>query len=381
MITVKKSNLGLQNSVMVALICAIILLFVGCSPKPDVFQWQIPEGFPTPNVPVDNPMTKEKVSLGKALFFEPALSGNGAMSCSTCHRAENAFSEPRPTSSGSTGEAGRRNALALVNVAYNGSLTWAHNGIDTIEQQLMIPLFNQHPVEMGVTGNEKAVLARFNTDEYKSLFTQAFGDEQVSFDRMVKALASFVRSLTSFDSAFDDYAYNNNDAALNASQLRGLDLFFSERLECFHCHGGFNFTQSSQHAFQQLDLRPFHNTGLYDVDGNGAYPESDQGLIEVTRNRKDMGRFRAPTLRNIALTAPYMHDGSLADLDAVIAFYAAGGLGNGSKSPLKSPFMPGFVLTVEEHQDLKAFLHSLTDMNFITSLDNQADVNPPSVNQ
>jgi cytochrome c peroxidase len=189
-----------------------------------------------------------------------------------------------------------------------------------------------------------------------------------------------VRSLTSFNSPFDDYAYRSNDAALSESQLKGMELFFSERLECFHCHGGFNFTQSSQHAFQQLDLRPFHNTGLYNIDGQGAYPETDQGLIEVTRDPRDMGRFRAPTLRNIALTAPYMHDGSLTNLDAVIAFYAAGGAGDGIKSPLKSAFMPGFVLTPEEHQDLKAFLHSLTDESFVNNEINHAVKNPPKVN-
>lgn len=359
----------------------VMFAVLGCSPKPTPYQWQIPEGFPAPNVPVDNPITNEKVELGKALFFEPALSGNGAMSCSTCHMPEHAFSEPRKTSSGSTGQQGRRNALALVNVAYNGSLTWAHNGIETIEQQLMIPLFNEHPIEMGITGNEEVVLARFETEDYQELFENAFGDEQISLDRMIKALASYVRSLTSFNSAFDDYAYNQNDAALNESQLRGMELFFSERLECFHCHGGFNFTQSSQHAFQQLDLQPFHNTGLYNVDGSGAYPETDQGLVEVTFRAKDMGRFRAPTLRNIALTAPYMHDGSLPNLDAVIAFYAAGGLGAGVNSTLKSVFMPGFVLTTEEHADLKAFLNSLTDKDFISSSLNQAALNPPKVNQ
>lgn len=376
-----RTNYRLINTSIIVTILVAVGGLIGCSPEPTAYQWQLPKGFPAPNVPADNPITHEKVKLGKALFFEPALSGNGAMSCSTCHMPENAFSEPRPTSSGSTGEIGRRNALALVNVAYNGSLTWAHNGIDTIEQQLMIPLFNEHPIEMGLTGNEEIVLARFDTDDYKALFEDAFGDEQINLDRIVKSLASYVRSLTSFNAAFDDYAYNQNDDAMNESQLRGMALFFSERLECFHCHGGFNFTQSSQHAFQQLDLRPFHNTGLYDIDGNGAYPESDQGLIEVTRDPRDMGRFRAPTLRNIALTAPYMHDGSLMNLDAVIAFYSAGGLGNGRDNPLKSSFMPGFVLTQEEHQDLKAFLHSLTDTQFVNNPDNQADVIPPKVNQ
>ena len=359
----------------------VMVCLVGCSPKPTPYQWNVPQGFPAPNVPADNPITYEKIELGKALFFEPSLSGNGAMSCSSCHIPEHAFAEPRKTSSGSTGELGRRNALALVNVAYSGSLTWAHNGLQTIEQQLMIPLFNEHPIEMGITGNEEQVLARFDTADYRHLFNGAFGDDQITMDRIVKSLASYVRSLTSFSSAFDDYAYNQNDDALNESQLRGMELFFSERLECFHCHGGFNFTQSSQHAFQQLDLRPFHNTGLYNIDGKGAYPQSDQGLIEVTLDPQDMGRFRAPTLRNIELTAPYMHDGSLPTLDAVIAFYAAGGLGEGANSPIKSLFMPGFTLTEQEHNDLKSFLISLTDQEFINNEANQAHINPPKVNQ
>ena len=348
-----------------------------CKPSPTPYQWQIPEGFPTPTIPADNPMTVEKVALGRALFYEPALSGNGAMSCSTCHQPDRAFSEPRTRSSGSTGDAIRRNAMALVNVGYNGSLTWAHNGLGSIEEQLLIPMFNEHPIEMGITGNEEEVLARFDTDEYRQLFKAAFGDDAINFDRVVKSLASFVRSLTSFNSPFDDYAYRQDDSALSESALRGMELFFSERLECFHCHGGFNFTQSSQHAFQQLDLRPFHNTGLYNLDGEGAYPESDQGLYELTQEPNDMGRFRAPTLRNIALTAPYMHDGSLATLDAVIAFYAAGGLGEGAKSPLKSPFVPGFELTPEEFNDLKAFLHSLTDETFVNNAEHHAPIVPP----
>ncbi len=369
-----------MNKFKLGWLIACVPILWSCNPAPEPYAWQIPDGFPTPNVPQDNPMSDAKVELGKALFFEPALSGNGAMSCSTCHLPEHAFSEPRTTSSGSTGDHVRRNAMALVNVAYNGNLTWAHNGLTSIEQQLMIPLFNEHPVEMGITGNEQRVLARFDTEDYHTLFAQAFGDDAITWDRIVKGLASYVRSLTSFNSRFDDYAYRQDDSALSASELRGMELFFSERLECFHCHGGFNFTQSSQHAFQQLDLRPFHNTGLYNVNGEGAYPDSDQGLIEITLDPKDMGRFRAPTLRNIALTAPYMHDGSLATLDAVIAFYAAGGLGEGASSPIKSPFMTGFVLTPEEHDDLKAFLHSLTDPEFIESSQTHAPINPPKVN-
>ena len=180
-------------------------------------------------------------------------------------------------------------------------------------------------------------------------------------------MSSFVRSLLSFDSPFDQYTYQGQDDALSDSAKRGMVLFFSERLECFHCHGGFNFTQSSQHEFQQLDLRPFHNTGLYNDDNQGAYPVSDQGLIEVTLNAQDMGHFRAPSLRNIAITAPYMHDGSVKSLSDVIDFYAVGGRGAGQNSPLKSGFVKGFTLTEQEQQDLIAFLDSLTDKNFLNN--------------
>ena len=170
-------------------------------------------------------------------------------------------------------------------------------------------------------------------------FEAAYGDDTPNLNNIVKALASYVRSLVSFNSAFDNYAYAQDDDALTAQQLEGLNLFFSERTECFHCHGGLNFTQSSKHSFQPFTAQPFHNTGLYNEDGKGSYPESDMGLYSVTHNKHDMGKFRAPTLRNIALTAPYMHDGSIATLDEVIEFYARGGNLAESPNPYRSPFI------------------------------------------
>ena len=353
---------------------AIVLLYACSQPKKESYKWPIPEGFPQPQVPANNPMSAAKVELGRALFYEPALSINRAMSCSTCHQPERAFSQAQARSSGATGQTLRRNALALVNVAYNNDLTWAHNQLSTLEQQIMIPLFAENPIEMGLTGAQDEIIGRFQTPEYQALFDAAFGDNQINYDRIVKAIASFVRSLLSFTSPFDNYAYRQNDNALNESQLRGLELFFSERLECFHCHGGFNFTQSSKHEFQPLDLRPFHNTGLYNIDGKGGYPLTDLGLIEITRNPSDMGRFRAPTLRNIALSAPYMHDGSIESLRDVIHFYAAGGRGDGVNNPFKSQFIKGFQLTEQETSDLLAFLNSLSDERFITNPNHHAPV-------
>lgn len=374
----------LKRKHRVTLFICFAILAVGlgsCSDsnKKNQYEWSLPPNFPAPQVPQDNPMSKSKVKLGRALFYEPALSGNRAMACSTCHQIDHAFSEPHKVSSGSTGQALKRNALALVNIAYNSDFTWAHNGLASIEQQMLIPLFSQNPIEMGVTGSQDDILERFNTDDYKDLFMDAFGDEQITYNRIVKAIASFVRSLTSFNSRFDDYAYRNEDNALSDSELRGLDLFFSEKLECFHCHGGFNFTQSSKHEFQPLDLRPFHNTGLYNTNNKGSYPSSDRGLIDITLDPQDMGRFRAPTLRNIAYSAPYMHDGSIASLTEVIEFYANGGRNQGINNPFKSQFIRGFELTDQENDDLLAFLLSLSDKSFIDNPAHHAPINPPKV--
>jgi cytochrome c peroxidase len=250
-------------------------------------------------------------------------------------------------------------------VAYNSNLTWSHSGLNQIEQQILIPMFSENPVELGITGHESEVLQRFKNQSYSKLFKHAFDDGGADFDKIVKALASYVRSLTSFTSPFDEYAYQSNDAAISDAAKRGMELFFSEKLECFHCHGGFNFTQSSQHENQKLDLQPFHNTGLYNIDNKGAYPVYDEGLIEVTLDPYDMGKFRAPTLRNVEVSAPYMHDGSFATLEEVIEFYAAGGRTQGISNPLKSSFLVGFELKSGQKQDLVTFLQSLTDRQFL----------------
>lgn len=357
----KRAQLAFQ----VGIVFCFTMVIGACSKSPTPYSWNLPHNIPPPPVPADNPLTDESVILGEKLFFDKGLSANNTISCSSCHDPEHAFAEPKTVSVGANGDALKRNALALVNVAYNASFTWAHNNLESIEKQLMIPLFNEHPVEMGVTGNEKRILKRFEGSEYRALFEAAYGDDTPNLNNIVKALASYVRSLVSFNSAFDNYAYAQDDDALTPQQLEGLNLFFSERTECFHCHGGLNFTQSSKHSFQPFTAQPFHNTGLYNEDGKGSYPESDMGLYSVTHNKDDMGKFRAPTLRNIALTAPYMHDGSIATLDEVIEFYARGGNVAESPNPYRSPFIKSFAITEEEKAALVAFLQSLTDEEFV----------------
>ncbi len=346
---------------------------------PKEYRWAIPTGFPKPLVHEGNPMSEAKVSLGRYLFYDKALSGNGTQSCASCHQQAHAFAENRKVSVGSTGQAHTRNALALVNVAYNKTLTWSHPFLTDIEAQLLIPMFGQRPIEMGITGNEASILKHFRQGDYPSKFEAAFGSEEVSFNRIVQALAAFVRSLISLSSPFDRYAYTGDDNALTEQQIKGMNLFFSERLECHHCHGGFNFTQSTTHENQPINRFAFHNTGLYYTDqpnfNHKGYPQYDRGMIDVTLNLGDEGRFRAPTLRNVELTAPYMHDGSIATLSDVIDFYAAGGrniesgplAGDGRLHPNKSLFVKGFVLSNDEKQALLAFLHSLTDNDFVTN--------------
>ncbi len=385
------------------LIALIVTFFLTACSKEEAqkanYPWPIIKGFPKPQVPNDNPMSIAKVSLGRALFYDNNLSANQQQSCATCHIQKYAFAEPLVVSIGSTGEKLRRNAPALVNIAYNKTLTWAHDGLTSIEQQLLLPMFGENPVELGITNHEVEVLQRFNTLQYQALFQQAFpeyyqfkksvfvkgstekntmvksGSESldlIKLDHISKALASFVRSLISLQSPFDDYAYAANDDAISAAALRGMNLFFSEKLECHHCHGGFNFTQSTSHEKQLIDRRPFHNTGLYNVKPN---INIDIGLAEISTLAEDNGRFRAPTLRNIAVSAPYMHDGSIATLTEVLDFYAAGGRnitegkykGDGRKNPLKSQFVKGFDMTEQDKADLLAFLHTLTDKRFLTN--------------
>lgn len=366
---------------IIASTLALSVLLCSCDNTKSIensYKWPIIDGFPKPQVPINNPMTDAKVALGKVLFFDNNLSANKLQSCQTCHQQKYAFSEPLALSVGSTGMLHRRNAPVLVNIAYNKTLTWAHDGITSLERQILLPMFDESPIELGITGHEDEVLERFKSQAYQSAFDLAFPDQPISFELIVKALASYVRSLISLNSAFDKYAYFADDNAISASAIRGMNLFFSERLECHHCHGGFNFTQSTSHEQQLIDRRPFHNTGLYNVaqaQGITGYPTKDIGLAEISTLAKDNGRFRAPTLRNIRQSAPYMHDGSVATLSEVIDIYAAGGRnitdgkyqGDGRENPLKSSFVKGFELTAEEKQDLLAFLDTLTDEEFLTS--------------
>lgn len=340
------------------------------------YSWQLPTGFPVPKVPEDNSISAAKVELGHFLFYDRRLSINETIACANCHKQNRAFTDGVKTAVGATGEIHPRNAMSLTNVTYNSAFNWANPLLKTLQQQHLVPMFNEFPIELGWSDNEQKILDRLRIDPiYQEKFAQAYPNETELFsvNTVSKAIASFVATLVSGNSAYDKQIYQNQPNAMSESAKRGMELFNSERLECFHCHGGFNFTQSTNHTKTEFVELEFHNNGLYNIGGTGAYPENGRGLWELTVQATDMGRFRAPTLRNIELTTPYMHDGSIDTLEQVLDHYARGGrniatgayAGDGAKNPYKSDLLVGFVVTPEEKQDVINFLKSLTDWEFI----------------
>jgi cytochrome c peroxidase len=345
--------------------------------QPTEFAWVLPKGFPTPRVPADNPMSDAKVSLGRYLFYDTRLSANGTQSCGSCHQQARAFTDGRPQAIGSTGEVHPRGAMSLVNVAYAAALTWGNPSLSRLEDQARVPMFGQRPIELGLT-ESGPWLDRLREDaRYQTMFRSAFPADAVPVcvDNVTKAIASFERSIISARSPYDRYHYDRDDSAVSPAVRRGETLFFSQPLSCFRCHGGFNFSGAidfegrREGPGENVDGVEFHNTGLYNLSGLLSYPSPNTGIYEVTHRAADVGKFKAPTLRNIVVTSPYMHDGSIATLDDVVAHYAAGGRtivdgpyrGVGHDNPNKSPTVRGFTLTVEQRDDLVAFLKSLTD--------------------
>jgi cytochrome c peroxidase len=334
------------------------------------FGWRLPDWMPPPPVPPDNPMSAAKVELGRSLFFDARLAGLNYISCATCHRPEIGFSDGRPVAIGVTGERHPRNSQSLANVGYLPALTWADPGVTSLEEQSKLPLFGQHPVEMLSTGREAGIVARLGTDlRYVRLFSEAFPETEgrIDFVAIRRALAAFQRTLLSFGSPYDRYRHAGEADAISAAAKRGEKLFFGDRLACGRCHPAPFFTDAVGPA-------RYHNTGLYNLDGEGALPAGNQGLIEHTGKPEDMGRFRTPSLRNIAVTAPYMHDGSMRTLGEVIEHYAGGGRSalEGKRSPLTSPLITGFAIADGEKADLIAFLEALTDRSFLENPENQS---------
>ena len=315
-----------------------------------------------PGIPPGNPPTADKVRLGRYLFYDKRLSVNGTSSCATCHRQELAFTDGRARAVGATGQTHPRSSMSLVNVAYSRAFNWSNPSVRTLEEQALKPMFGTGPVELGVVRRELLKLIR-SDPVYRALFPRAFPGEASPYRiaNVAKALASFERTILSGGSPYDRFHLAGEKDAIPESAKRGEILFFLDYggPSCFRCHGGFNFGGAGE----------FHNTGLYNVAGRFSYPLPNIGLFEHTKNPADIGKFKAPTLRNIALTAPYMHDGSILTLGEVVDHYAEGGrsigggplAGVGRENPAKDPLIHGFPMTPQNRADLIAFLESLTD--------------------
>lgn len=354
---------------------------------PQSWEWNLPEDVPRPRVPDDNPMSFAKVELGRFLFYDTRMSGNLTQSCASCHKQELAFTDGLARAVGSTDEVHPRSAMSVVNSGYAATLNWANDAIVRLERQALGPMFEVDPVvELGLNEiTEEEFLQRFRDDErYRDLFAEAFPDEvdPISVDSITKALAAFQRQLTSFNAKVDRWQ-RGDTTALNESEQRGAALFFGgtnaagvpDALECFHCHGGFLFSQSLDEEMNVFDQSTFLNNGLYNLDELGSYPPGNEGLFDMTADPRDKGAFKPPSLRNIEVTAPYMHDGSIETLEEVLDHYARGGrlieegplAGDGFNNPNKSSFLNGFELTEQEREDVLAFLRALTDDDLLTN--------------
>ena len=333
-------------------------LLTNCTSKEEEIYTPIPYNLEVPTlfadkliapvIPNNNPLTEEGVALGKKLFFDKKLSGNETQSCASCHNPKNSFTDNQQFSVGIDGVLGNRNAMPLFNLAWNFDELFAWDGKDfSLEKQAFEPVSN--PLEMHA--NWKDVVQKLqNHSEYPSLFLQAFGTSTIDSIAVTKAIAQFERTIISGDSKFDQYL--RGETILTAEEENGFAVFMDEaKGDCFHCHGSNNNPLWTDNQF--------HNNGL-DVNF------SDLGLGAVSGDPADNGKFKSPSIRNLVFTAPYMHDGRFTTLEEVINHYSEGLKASPTIDPLMKKVSQGGVqLTIRDKADLKAFLLSLSDFDFI----------------
>jgi cytochrome c peroxidase len=354
-----------------------VCLVAGAATRQAEYEWDIPAPFPRPPVPPDNPMSAVKVELGRRLFYDNRMSVTGQRSCASCHQQQYAFTDGKARAEGATGQLHPRSSMSLANVAYLPALTWANPTVTSLEEQALVPMLGTDPVELGLKGREAQFLAQLRNDTlYQRLFRRAFPEssDPYTLGDVTRAIAAFERTIISVRSPYDRYRFEGDTDAISPSAKRGERIFFSgQRGSCFQCHGGWNFSGAVRYAGDTSAHASFFNTGLYNVAGDYSYPSPNTGVYEITHKRDDIGKFRPPTLRNVAVTGPYMHDGSIATLGDVLDHYAAGGrtiasgpfAGVGHDNPNKAPNVHGFAMTPAERLDMIAFLTSLTDTAFL----------------
>ena len=345
---------------------SLLFLLMSCSSKEEIenvytpvqVNLKIPEIFQqkliAPVVPTNNPLTEEGIALGKKLFFDPILSKDNTQSCASCHDPKNAFTDDARFSEGIDGKLGTRNSMPLFNLAWNFDERFMWDGKElSIERQAFSPVRN--PIEMHSDWKNVAKKLQEHT-EYPTLFQQAFGISKIDSTLVTKAIAQFERTLISGNSKFDQYLLGK--AELTSEELNGFNVFMDEtRGDCFHCHGSNNNPLWTDNQF--------HNNGLDETF-------TDLGLGTVTGDPNDNGKFKSPSLRNLVFTAPYMHDGRFTTLEEVINHYSEGLKQSSTIDPLMKKVNQGGVqLSNKDKADLKAFLLSLSDNDFINNPDFQ----------
>jgi cytochrome c peroxidase len=306
-------------------------------------------GYPQYAIPMDNPFTEEGIALGRFLFYDPILSGDSTQSCASCHFQNNGFSDPRQFSVGITGAVGTRNSMALFNLMWHPSFFWDGRSAN-IRNQVVHPI--EDPTEMNSTMDE-ALRKLNNSSFYRNNFFKAFGTTNITKELYTKAMEQFLFTITSFNSDYDKWFRNENNNFSEAA-FRGLEIFFKEPhdggADCFHCHGTIHFADFSM-----------SNNGLDEI-------HTDKGRGAITGNSFDNGKFKVVSLRNVELTAPYMHDGRFKTLEEVIDFYSEGVHANSPNIDPKMDELPkGLFLTDQQKSDLIAFLKSLTDKELIAN--------------
>lgn len=304
------------------------------------YNLQLPFGFPPPEINEDNPLTQARVNLGKSLFFDVSLSRDSSMSCAGCHKPGQAFADNQAVSPGVQERLGLRNSPSLLNVAYLKNLL-ADGGVNSLELQAITPITDHMEMDFDL---DSISLRLRETNYYKEWSEKAYHRELDSYV-ITHALASFQRTLYSGNSLYDKFIQSGDSSLFSEDALEGLKLFESDKTNCSKCHSGFLFTD-------QL----FHNIGLLDS-------EDDRGRERITLKSHDRNKFKTPSLRNVAITGPYMHNGSIKELDEVIEFFNTGGEQAENKSVLIKPLN----LNEIEKNQLLAFLETLTDEQYLKS--------------
>ena len=339
-----------MKKIIVAFIFIAPLLFVACDkgedevPAATPYTLVIPQGLPPMNIPSNNPLTVEGVALGKRLFYDPILSADNTQSCASCHLQETGFSETTQYSTGIDGIEGNRNAMPLINLGWQTKFFW-DGGANGLESQVIGPITN--PIEMHETMEN--VVAKLNGHaEYPDLFKAAFGSADVSSQNIMRAIAQFERTLISGNSKYDQYI--RGETFLSSQELNGLSLFTDmEKGDCSHCH-------SLGYTFSDFEFR---NTGLDSIP-------LDEGRYLITLNQGDRGKFKTPSLRNVELTAPFMHDGRFQTLLECVQHYNTGFRYSANLDPNLSFAVKGR-MTQQEMEDLVAFMETLTDLEFVNN--------------